>query len=172
MFEPVDTCLLRSEILHAALTSAPSLSAGGPSGLVYEHYRDILGDAPGAFAIFHSVCCLIARGLVPTRARAALSSSRLLAMAKRVAGGPDEIRPLAVGEVLHRLVARVVGLQYRERCSEFFSPLQFGVATPGGWVVAGLDVPFLGDPRLERSISEVRYRIKTVNLTLSFSLNR
>jgi hypothetical protein len=41
--EPVDTCLLSPEILHAALTSAPSLSAGGPSGLVYEHYRDIFG---------------------------------------------------------------------------------------------------------------------------------
>jgi hypothetical protein len=31
-FEPVDTCLLSPETLHAALTSAPSLSAGGPSG--------------------------------------------------------------------------------------------------------------------------------------------
>jgi hypothetical protein len=85
-----------------------------------------------AFAVFHLVCCLIARGLVPPRARAALSSSRLLAMAKPVAGEPDGIRPLAVGEVLHRLVARAVGLQYRERFSEFFSPLQYGVANPGG----------------------------------------
>ena len=114
-FEPVDSCLLSPEILHAALSSAPSLSAGGPSGLVYEHYRDILGDSPDTFAVFHSVCCLIARGLVPPRARAALSSSRLLAMAKPVQGGPDGVRPLAVGEVLHRLVARAVGLQYRER---------------------------------------------------------
>jgi hypothetical protein len=77
---------------------------------------------------------------MPPRARAALSSSRLLAMAKPVAGGPDEIRPLAVGQVLHRLVARAVGLQYRERFSEFFSPLQYGVATPRGCeaVVAGI----------------------------------
>jgi hypothetical protein len=54
---------------------------------------------------------------VPPHARAALSSSRLLAMAKPVAGGSDGIRPLAVGEVLHRLVARAVGLQYGERFS-------------------------------------------------------
>ncbi|GAQ92922.1 hypothetical protein with reverse transcriptase-like domain [Klebsormidium nitens] len=31
-------------------------------------------------------------------------------MAKRVEGGPDGVRPLAVGEVLHRLVARAVDL--------------------------------------------------------------
>jgi hypothetical protein len=139
-FKLVDTCLLSLEILYAALTLAPSLSAGGPSGLVYKYYRVILGDAPGAFAVFHSICWLIARRLVPPRARAALSSSRLLVMAKPVAGGPDGIRPLAVGEVLHMLVARAVGLLYRERFSEFFSPLQHGVATPDGCeaVVAGI----------------------------------
>ncbi|GAQ91995.1 protein with reverse transcriptase-like domain [Klebsormidium nitens] len=61
-------------------------------------------------------------------------------MAKPVEGGPDRVRPLAVGEVLRRLVARAVGLQYRERFREFFTPLQYGVATPGGCeaVVAGI----------------------------------
>lgn len=139
-FEPVDSFLLTAESLHTALDTSPRDVSGGPSGSVYEHYRDIFGDSPEAFVIFHLVCCLIARGLVPPRARAALSSCRLLAMAKPVDGGPDGVRPLAVGEVWHRLVARAVGIQCRERFREFFSPLQFGVSTPGGCeaVVAGI----------------------------------
>jgi hypothetical protein len=61
-------------------------------------------------AAFHVVCSLVARGQMPPRARAG-SSCRLLAMAKPIDGQPDGVRPLAVGEVLHRLVARAVGVQ-------------------------------------------------------------
>jgi hypothetical protein len=73
------------------------------------------------------------------RARDALSSCRLLAMAKPIDGQPDGVRPLAVGEVLHRLVARAMILQLRDRFQQRFAPLQYGVATPGGCeVVAGI----------------------------------
>ena len=61
-------------------------------------------------------------------------------MAKPIDGQPDGVRPLAVGEVLHRLVARAVGLQLRDRFQQHFAPLQYGVATPGGCeaIVAGI----------------------------------
>jgi hypothetical protein len=75
---------------------------------------------------------LVARGQMPPRAQAALSSCRLLAMAKPIDSQPDGVRPLAVGEVLHRLVARAVGLQLRDRFQRHFASLQYGVATPPG----------------------------------------
>jgi hypothetical protein len=139
-FEPDDSFQLDAAVLSRALDTAPSLSAGGPSGLLCEHYRDVLTEDPAAFAAFHVVCSLVARGQMPPRVRAALSSCRLLAVAKPINGQPDGVRPLAVGEVLHRLVARAVGLQLWDRFQQHFAPLQYGVATPGGCeaIVAGI----------------------------------
>jgi AcrR family transcriptional regulator len=139
-FEPDESFQLDTAVLSRALSTAPSLSAGVPSGLLYEHYRDVLAEDYAAFAAFHVVCSLVARGQMPPRARAALSSCRLLAMAKPIEGQPDGVRSLAVGEVLHRLVARAVGLQLRDRFQQHFAPLQYGVATPGGCeaIVAGI----------------------------------
>jgi hypothetical protein len=79
-FEPDKSFQLDAAVLSRALSTAPSLSAGGPSGLLYEHYRDVLAEDSTAFAAFHVVCSLVARGQMPPRARAALSSCRLLAM--------------------------------------------------------------------------------------------
>jgi hypothetical protein len=60
--------------------------------------------------------------------------------AEPIDGQPDGVRPLAVGEVLHRLVARAVGLQLRYRFQQHFAPLQFEVATSGCCevIVAGI----------------------------------
>jgi hypothetical protein len=49
-FEPDDSFQLGAAVLSRALSTAPSLSAGGPSGLLYEHYRDVLAEDPAAFA--------------------------------------------------------------------------------------------------------------------------
>jgi hypothetical protein len=68
--EPDESFQLDAAVLSRALDTAPSLSAGGPSGLLYEHYRDVLAEDPGAFAAFHVVCSLVARGQMPPRARA------------------------------------------------------------------------------------------------------
>jgi hypothetical protein len=80
--EPDESFQLDAAVLSRALSTAPSISAGGPSGLLYEHYRDVLAEDTVAFAAFHVVCSLVARGQMPPRARAAMSSCRLLAMAK------------------------------------------------------------------------------------------
>jgi hypothetical protein len=62
-----------------------------------------------------------ARGQLPPRARAALSSCRLLAMAKSVVDGPDGVRPIAVAEVFQRLISRAIALQMRDAFQEYFS---------------------------------------------------
>jgi hypothetical protein len=137
-FQPDESFQLDAVVLSRALSTASSFSDGGPSDLLYEHYGDVLAVDPAA--AFHVVCNHVARGQMPPRARAALSSCKLLAMAKPIDGQPDGVRQLAVGEVLHKFVARTVDLQLRDRFQQHFAPLQYGVATPGGCeaVVAGL----------------------------------
>jgi hypothetical protein len=51
-----------------------------------------------------------------------------MAMAKPEGG----VRPIAVGEVLLKLVGRAIGRQLREQFQQALQPFQFGVATPGG----------------------------------------
>jgi hypothetical protein len=70
-------------------------------------------------------------------------------MAKPIDGQPDGDRPLAVGKVLHRLVARAVGLQLRDRFWHHFTPLQYGLATPGGCeaIVAGIRAYIKQEPQ-------------------------
>ena len=58
----------------------------------------------------------------------ALAAARLIALPK----GENSVRPIAVGEVLRRLVARTICLQERAAMAEVFYPLQYGVAVSGG----------------------------------------
>ena len=50
---------------------------------------------------------------------------------KRNQTAPD-IRPIAVGEVLRRLVGKCLCLLSRQKAANFFQPFQNGVACPGG----------------------------------------
>jgi hypothetical protein len=130
--------------------TAPRLSAADLSGVLYEHYRDILLEDTSIFSQFHGVCSQLARGQLPPQARAALSSCRLLAMVKPVVDGPDGVRPIAVAEVFQRLISRAIALQMRDTFQEHFSPLQYAVATSAGCetIVAGVQALLEADPEL------------------------
>jgi hypothetical protein len=149
-FEPPEAFELDPLALHWALMTAPRLSAAGLSGALYEHYRDILLEDTTIFSQFHDICSHVARGQLPPRARSALSSSRLLAMAKPVVDGPDGVRPIAIAEVFQRLISRAIALQMRDTFQEYFSPLQYAVATPAGCktIVAGVRALLEADPEL------------------------
>jgi hypothetical protein len=118
--------------------------------MIYELYRDILLEHPATFLPFFAVCSHMACGEVPPRAQAALSSCRLLALAKAVPDGPDGVRPIAIAEVLQRLVSRSIAMQMRDAFQQFFSPLQFAVSTPGGCesIIAGIRALLNADPEL------------------------
>ena len=149
-FQPDDAFQLDPDAVRRALEGASRRSAGGLSGMIYELYRDILLEHPATFLPFFAVCSHMARGEVPPRAQAALSSCRLLALAKTVPDGPDGVRPIAIAEVLQRLVSRSIALQMRDAFQQFFSPLQFAVSTPGGCesIVAGIRALLDVDPEL------------------------
>ena len=56
------------------------------------------------------------------------AGARLIALRKN----QFDVRPIAVGSVFRRLVAKVACNVLKADMSAFFAPFQFGVATPGG----------------------------------------
>ena len=118
---------LERESFLKALKSTPRGSAPGPSGLRFEHLK-VCSEVRDLCDCFCGIVQKVAAGGLGPVVGRALASARLIALAK---GGGD-VRPIAVGEVLRRLVARSICIQERATMADIFSPVQYGVATPGG----------------------------------------
>ena len=73
---------------------------------------------------------LLVDGLVPPSIIPLLAVCSFTPLAKPLPKGG--IRPLAVGEVLRRVTARAICLQYRSQFEADLSPHQFAVAKPTG----------------------------------------
>ncbi|KAL0226181.1 hypothetical protein P9112_013505 [Eukaryota sp. TZLM1-RC] len=68
-----------------------------------------------------------------------LLAARLIALVKPGNGiKPDEIRPIAVGESLSRLLASIVFDRVKDKASTFLNPHQFGIKTIDGASVAAI----------------------------------
>jgi hypothetical protein len=105
----------------------PRAIASDMSGWRYEHFTAIsqCGLEELLFALAHRVATTasLPAGLVPF-----FAGATLLPLSK-----PDgDVRPVAVGTTLRRVIGRVVAAVHKEAFAEFFSPLQVGVAVPGG----------------------------------------
>ena len=71
---------------------------------------------------------LLAHGEAPTSIAPYLCGANLLALKKKDGG----IRPIAVGEILRRLVAKCLCRLSSQRAASLFVPLQVGLGVPGG----------------------------------------
>ena len=71
---------------------------------------------------------MAARGELHPDVARALSASTLVALSKPDGG----MRPIAIGEVLARVVARAACVQLRTPLDAYFRPNQFGVMAKGG----------------------------------------
>ena len=88
------------------LRNTPKGSGCGPSGWKYEHLKALVSRSTTAECLF-SVCDLIAQGKIPTAIHEVISSSRLIASPKE----NGDARPIAIGECLWRLTAKVICIQ-------------------------------------------------------------
>ena len=107
-------------------------SAPGPSGLRPEHLKVSLQSAPGrrerALASLTRLVNVMAAGGVPAEVAPFLAGARLHAALKKDGG----IRPIAVGNLLRRLVGRCCSTRLQEKASAYFSPHQLGVGVRKG----------------------------------------
>ena len=130
-FAPLPDLLhLDPRALRAALASIPRKSAGGGSGWLSETVRDLAfsGADNTAFSLVHMVLQEIVRGSLPQSVADALGACILIGLDK----GGGGVRPIAMSDCLRRSALRALCLQYAPAFQTHFSPLQYGVATPGG----------------------------------------
>ena len=92
-----------------AIQSFPKSSAGGPDGVCPQHLQDMVGASAGAGGLF-------------------FFGASLTALNKK----DGEVRPIAVGCTLRRLVAKVASRSAMERMGQYLAPLQLGYGTPLG----------------------------------------
>ena len=126
------TCGARINVrdLQRTLHSFPAGSAAGPSRLSPRHLAQLL-EAPGSLlgAAVLLLITAIADGKVPPEAVECVFASRGVALAK-VGGG---IRPLAAGDVLRRIAAKLLCRKVASACRTFFSTRnQVGVGIRAG----------------------------------------
>ena len=92
----------------------------------------ILQSAPGrrnsAVQELTRLVTVMAGGAVPEEVAPFLCGARLHAAAKKSGG----IRPIAVGNLLRRLVGKCAATKLQDRAAAHFSPHQLGVGVRGG----------------------------------------
>ena len=113
-----------------AIRSFRQGSAPGPSGLRPDHLREALLTAHADEVAAHlaSLCHLLARGEAPGSLSPHLAGGSLHALPKPQGG----VRPIAVGEVVRRLVGKVLCMSLREEARDYLQPLQLGVGVKAG----------------------------------------
>ena len=107
-----------------AIRSFKPGSAPGPTGLRADHLREALLTAHGDEVVLR----LLARGEAPASLAPHLAGGTLHALPKPAGG----VRPIAVGEVLRRLVGKLLCQSVREAARDHLWPCQLGVGVPAG----------------------------------------
>lgn len=119
--------------MKAAVRSFPTGSSPGPSGLRPSHLLQAI-QCPSAsrshpvllaLASFSSVA---AAGKIPSEVIPFLCGANLLASLKKRGG----IRPIAVGNVLRRLISKCLSAFVKSDAIHALAPLQLGVGVSGG----------------------------------------
>ena len=119
--------------VRRGVRSFPNGSAPGPSGLRPNHLREAVGcpspdQAIGVLAPLTRFVNLLAAGHAPPTIIPHLCGATLLASKKKKGGH----RPIAVGEVLRRLVSKCLATLVRLPANSLLAPLQLGVSVRGG----------------------------------------
>ncbi|CAI5946643.1 unnamed protein product [Closterium sp. NIES-65] len=120
---------LTADILARTIHTAARTSAAGPSGWVTKHLRDTFLTEPSCLSHLLEVFNQWVAGQVPERARPWLAASNLVGLSK-----PNgDVRPVAIGEVLPRILARALCISLRPTMASYFLPCnQLGAGTRAG----------------------------------------
>ena len=126
--QPVET-----DEVTDAIRRVPRGSAAGASGLSTTHVRELI-QVPGAHdegGLIHALAALLtelARGAAPRELAEWITGAPITPLRK-----PNgDVRPIAVGETLRRLVSSILLARFRDEIRDYLTPLQVGVATRCG----------------------------------------
>ena len=131
---PTPVLGLEKEQILKALGGFRTGTAPGASRFRVSHFRDALeiptGDSEGRVSRpLTQICNVLVKGEAPTSIAPWLSGAPLFPLKKKDGG----VRPIAVGEVLRRLVSRACCAAIRTKADAHFLPLgQVGVGVRGG----------------------------------------
>ena len=118
------------ELVARCLRAFPAETAPGPTGLRVQHLRDacVAGGTDALLTQLAAVVSLVSQGIAPTTIAPVLAGAGLVALPKPSGG----VRPIAVGELLRRLVGKCLMASVREEARHYFWPSQVGVGVKGG----------------------------------------
>jgi hypothetical protein len=121
------------ELVRSAIVSFPAGSAGGMDLLRPQHLKDMItvGTGDSGTRVLKSLselCNLMLKGLVPQEICPVLYGASLCALLKKDGG----IRPIAVGCVFRRLVAKLCSRNIMASMGTLLRPTQLGFGTKGG----------------------------------------
>ncbi len=124
---------ITSSVVQQAIASFPNGTGPGPSGFRASHLKEaIICPSPVVrLALLNSITSFVnflCQGVIPSEITPHLCGALLLATKKKSGG----LRPIAVGEVLRRLVSKCVARSVRLSAVNYLSPLQLGVGIPNG----------------------------------------
>ena len=144
---------LNEQAVLRGAKSFPIGSAPGPSGFRPSHLKEAAGcpspDQAGQFlSRLTRFVNLLAAGRIPPSVIPHLCGATLLASRKKNGGH----RPIAVGEVLRRLVSKCLAAHTRQTAVSILSPLQLGVGVKGGCeaIVHAIDQALFPSPDNDR----------------------
>ena len=120
------------QVVKAVMTFKAG-SAPGPSGLRAEHLKAATKSAPAnrtdkAVEALTKMVNVLAAGQLPEEAAPYFSGARLYAGNKKSGG----IRPIAVGDIIRRLVSKCFSYALAEKAASLLAPFQLGVGVRGG----------------------------------------
>jgi hypothetical protein len=122
--------LISAEAIWEALQSFPKDTAAGNTSLRAQHLLDACTPANKTVVLeqLAAAANTLARGDAPPELAPYLAGASLFALEKKGGG----LRPIAVGEILRRLVGKALCKEVQESAKTYFFPHQVGVACSQG----------------------------------------
>ena len=117
--------------ISRAIKSFPNGTAPGPSGLRASHLKEAVSCPASGNVVLTSLsqfANLMCSGGFPSSYASFFCGADLIAIRKPNGG----LRPIAIGEILRRLISKCVVMAVRLETLKALSPLQVGVGVPGG----------------------------------------
>ncbi|XP_074042889.1 uncharacterized protein [Leptinotarsa decemlineata] len=119
--------------VRQAIMSFRTSSSGGLDSLRPSHLQDLISYSAGSAASkilssLTALCNVLLSGTVNQEICPILFGASLCALEKKDGG----IRPIAVGNVFHRLAAKLASFKLKEKLGNIFRPFQNGFGSPSG----------------------------------------